>query len=177
MPGLSDTPSKSSITGKAIVGVADAVKDESGRVLGGVGMAYAIDGLMANYIEGIKLGKTGHAFIVSPTGVMIGHPDASLVLQNVGQSAGIAPILGAPSGVMTYVRNGVEKTQAWATVPGWNWKVAITMPPYVATLPVGYAEAAGGASAQAVYAGDDADHRGAFLYGVLDQKDFFDSKR
>jgi len=127
MPGLSDTPSKSSITGKAIVGVADAVKDESGRVLGGVGMAYAIDGLMANYIEGIKLGKTGHAFIVSPTGVMIGHPDASLVLQNVGQSAGIAPILGAPSGVMTYVRNGVEKTQAWATVPGWNWKVAITM--------------------------------------------------
>ena len=56
-------------------------------------------------------------------------------------------------------------------------KVDEVMPPYVATLPVGYAEAAGGASAQAVYAGDDADHRGAFLYGVLDQKDFFDSKR
>ena len=45
------------------------------------------------------------------------------------------------------------------------------------TLAVGYTEAAGGAQAEAVYAGEVADHRGAFLYGVKDQKDFFDSKR
>ena len=51
------------------------------------------------------------------------------------------------------------------------------MPPYVSTLAVGYTEAAGGAQAEAVYAGDEANHRGAFLYGVKDQKEFFDSKR
>lgn len=51
------------------------------------------------------------------------------------------------------------------------------MPPYVATLAVGYTEAVGGAKAEAVYAGDAADHRGAFLYGVKDQKEFFDSRR
>ena len=56
-------------------------------------------------------------------------------------------------------------------------KVDEVMPPYVATLAVGYTEAAGGAQAEAVYAGEVADHRGAFLYGVKDQKDFFDSKR
>ena len=56
-------------------------------------------------------------------------------------------------------------------------KVDEVMPPYVATLAVGYTEAVGGAQAEAVYAGDLADHRGAFLYGVKDQKDFFDSKR
>ena len=56
-------------------------------------------------------------------------------------------------------------------------KVDEVMPPYVATLAVGYTEAVGGAQAEAVYAGDLADHRGAFLYGVNDQKDFFDSKR
>ena len=56
-------------------------------------------------------------------------------------------------------------------------KVDEVMPPYVATLAVGYTEAAGGAKAEAVYAGDVADHRGAFLYGVKDQKDFFDSMR
>ena len=56
-------------------------------------------------------------------------------------------------------------------------KVDEVMPPYVATLAVGYTEAAGGAKAEAVYAGDVADHRGAFLFGVKDQKDFFDSKR
>lgn len=56
-------------------------------------------------------------------------------------------------------------------------KVDEVMPPYVATLAVGYTEAVGGAKAEAVYAGEVADHRGAFLYGVKDQKDFFDSKR
>ena len=56
-------------------------------------------------------------------------------------------------------------------------KVDEVMPPYVATLAVGYTEATGGAKAEAVFAGDVADHRGAFLYGVKDQKDFFDSKR
>ena len=56
-------------------------------------------------------------------------------------------------------------------------KVDAVMPPYVSTLAVGYTEAAGGAKAEAVYAGDEANHRGAFLYGVKDQKEFFDSKR
>ena len=56
-------------------------------------------------------------------------------------------------------------------------KVDEVMPPYVATLAVGYTEAVGGAKAEAVYAGDVADHRGAFLYGVKDQKEFFDSRR
>ena len=56
-------------------------------------------------------------------------------------------------------------------------KVDEVMPPYVSTLAAGYTEAAGGAKAEAVYAGDMADHRGSFLYGVKDQKEFFDSKR
>ena len=126
-PGLSDTPSKSSITGKAIVGVADAVMDESGKVLGGVGMAYAIDGLMENYINNIHLGKTGYPFIVAPTGVMVGHPDSERVLKDVSKEVGIAQVLATPSGVETFTIGGVEKMLAWDLVPGWNWKIVITM--------------------------------------------------
>ena len=126
-PGLSDTPSKSAITGKAIVGVADAIVDDSGKVIGGVGMAYAIDGLMENYINDIHLGKTGYPFIVAPTGVMVGHPDSERVLKDVSKEEGIAKILATPSGVEAFTRGGVEKMLAWAPVPGWNWKVVITM--------------------------------------------------
>ena len=54
-------------------------------------------------------------------------------------------------------------------------KIDEVMPPYVATLPVEYTQTVGGAPAEAVYAGDAADHRGTFLFGVLDQKDWFDS--
>lgn len=51
------------------------------------------------------------------------------------------------------------------------------MPPYIATLPVEYTQILGGAAAEGVCAGDTADHRGAFLFGLRDQKEFFDSLR
>ena len=47
--------------------------------------------------------------------------------------------------------------------------------PYIATLPVQYQETLGGAEATAVYAGDKADHRGTFIFGVNDQKEWFDT--
>ncbi len=53
-------------------------------------------------------------------------------------------------------------------------KIDEVVPPYIATLPVSYQEAVGGATATAVYAGDNADHRGTFIFGMLDQKQWFD---
>lgn len=47
--------------------------------------------------------------------------------------------------------------------------------PYIATLPIAYQDTVGGAAATAVFAGDQADHRGTFIFGVLDQKAWFDS--
>lgn len=49
------------------------------------------------------------------------------------------------------------------------------IPPFIATLPVAYQDTVGGAAATAVFAGDRADHRGTFIFGVLDQKTWFDS--
>ena len=46
--------------------------------------------------------------------------------------------------------------------------------PYIAQLPVAYQETLGGAEATAVFAGDNADHRGTFVFGLKDQKDWFD---
>lgn len=51
------------------------------------------------------------------------------------------------------------------------------MPPYVATLPAAYQEAIGGAETKAVSAGEKADHRGAFVFGLMDQKEWFDGLR
>lgn len=56
-------------------------------------------------------------------------------------------------------------------------KIDEAVPPYVATATVEYQKAVGGASAEAVYAGDNADHRGTFIFGVRDQKAWFDGLR
>lgn len=51
------------------------------------------------------------------------------------------------------------------------------LPPYVATAPVEFQKTLGGAPALAVCAGDAADHRGTFVFGVADQKAWFDQLR
>ncbi|MFP5221793.1 MAG: alpha/beta hydrolase family protein [Acidobacteriota bacterium] len=54
-------------------------------------------------------------------------------------------------------------------------KVDEVVPPYVATLPVEYQKTIGGAESQAVYAGDRANHRGTFVFGLADQVEWFRS--
>jgi hypothetical protein len=56
-------------------------------------------------------------------------------------------------------------------------KVDEVMPPQVATMPVQYQQTLGGAPAEAVYAGDQADHRGTFVFGIRDQRQWFDALR
>lgn len=48
-------------------------------------------------------------------------------------------------------------------------------PVFIGTLPVGYQQVIGGADVTAVDAGPKADHRGVFLYGMKDQREWFDS--
>jgi hypothetical protein len=49
--------------------------------------------------------------------------------------------------------------------------------PYMVNLPVEYQKTLGGARAEAVFAGDKADHRGTFLFAVNHQKQWFDQLR
>lgn len=53
-------------------------------------------------------------------------------------------------------------------------KIDEVVTPYMVNLPVEYEKTLGGAQVEGVYAGDKADHRGTFLFGVLDQKKWFD---
>ena len=49
--------------------------------------------------------------------------------------------------------------------------------PDMVKLPVAYQATMGGAEAQAICAGEKADHRGTFLFAVKDQKQWFDEMR
>jgi hypothetical protein len=48
-------------------------------------------------------------------------------------------------------------------------------PVYIAHLQEKTQEVLGGAATETLYAGDDADHRAIFVYGVINQKPWFDS--
>ncbi len=51
------------------------------------------------------------------------------------------------------------------------------MTPYMVQLPVEYQKSIGGAAAQAINAGEKADHRGTFLFGLKDQLQRFEALR
>ena len=125
--GYSSSPTKSLATGKLIISVAAPILDEAGKVLGGVGMSYAIDGLVDNYVESVKIGQTGHPFFLSPKGIVIGHPDDTLLLKDISTEPGIAAMIAAPQGQGTFTRDGREVMLTWTRVPNWNWILGVTM--------------------------------------------------
>ena len=49
--------------------------------------------------------------------------------------------------------------------------------PYMVKLPVEYQQTLGGEQAEAVFAGDSANHRGTFVFAINDQKAWFDGLR
>ena len=53
-------------------------------------------------------------------------------------------------------------------------KIDEVVTPYMVQLPVEYQRELGAAQAQAIFAGEKADHRGTFMFGVRDQKQRFD---
>ncbi len=126
-PGMSSTPTKSLVTGKLIVSVTAPVLDEAGKVVGGVGMSYVLDGLIEDYIDAIGIGKTGAPFILSPKGVVVADRKRELLLTDIASQPGIAAMLGAPSGSGNLMRDGREQRVVWTRVSGWNWIMAFAM--------------------------------------------------
>lgn len=68
----------SRVTGKNVVVIAAAVKDEANRNIGLFAATVLLDTL-TNFVSGINIGKSGYAFIVDSTGMIIAHPNKDLV--------------------------------------------------------------------------------------------------
>jgi methyl-accepting chemotaxis protein len=125
--GFGRAPTKSPATGKLIVSVTAPIVDESGKVIGGVGMSYVLDKLIADYIESTKMGESGHPFILSSTGVIVAHPKRDLLLKDVSEEPGVKAVLSSPKGEGSWVREGKDVKLAWTRVPGWDWVLVFSM--------------------------------------------------
>jgi methyl-accepting chemotaxis protein len=120
-------PAKSNATDKLVVSFNVPVRDEAGKVLGVVGMTYPLDRFIERYIEQTRLGATGYPYILSDKGVMVAHPDKTLILKNMAGADGIAPMLEKPEGQGACTIDGKEKEIVWTRIPDWHWSMAFTM--------------------------------------------------
>jgi len=125
--GYGSVPIKSITTGKLIVSVSVPVLDDAGNVIGGVGMSYLLDRLIANYIVSTRVGETGSPYILSPKGIVVAHAKPERLLKDISTESGTAEMLAKPKGDASYVREGKAREAVWTHVPGWDWVLAFGM--------------------------------------------------
>ncbi len=81
------------------------------------------------FIEPIKICKSGFAYIYNKEGMIIAHPDKSLILQldmntlDFGRN-----MLAQKKGVLDYTFKGISKKVAFHPVEEVNWTVAVNVP-------------------------------------------------
>ncbi len=110
-----------------IFGVSAAVRDASGKTVGGLGVFPRWDVFTDNFIDTLRNGKRGYAFALDEKGAIIAHgADKELLLKSLSDLPFIQQALKLKNGDMFYPWQGEEKFMAVATVPATNWTICMT---------------------------------------------------
>jgi len=121
----------SKVTKKPVVPVAAPIRSGAAVVGAYVPILHAefLNALIINE----KIGKSGYAYVVDDTGLIIAHPvEENVFKTNLAELDGTKEftkkMVGGESGVSTYVFRGVAKTAGYAPVKATGWSVGFTLP-------------------------------------------------
>lgn len=85
----------------------------------------------------VKIGKTGHAFVMQGDGLVAIHPDNTIAMNvnlltdtnvAIGQRTLARQMLGGQAGVSSQQINGIGHYYAYAPIPDTNWSLGVTVP-------------------------------------------------
>ena len=120
-------PLVSGASQRKVMAVASPLHDESGKVVGTVYVTIPCKDVTANTIEGVRIGKTGFAYLVDDSGLMLAHPDANLIQTFDTRTTDWGrQVLSKPEGSLEYVTSkGVRRELNFRhdTESGW---IAVT---------------------------------------------------
>ncbi len=117
-------------TGHPVFGVTAPIMTRDGKWLGGVVGAVKTDFLVRR-ISSEKLGRTGYAFMIDRTGVVVAHPDKSAILEaritdEPGLEVTARRMLGGETGTEEYTFRGTAKVVGFAPVELTGWSIGVT---------------------------------------------------
>lgn len=119
--GLSHTPVKSATSGKLVMSFTVPVKDDTGKIVGGVGLTNTMDGFISHNITSVKIGKSGYPYILTSQGVIVAHPNNSMLLSDISNHDFVKTILSKPEGSLNYEWEGMLKHAIWKRIPELGW--------------------------------------------------------
>lgn len=120
-----------SSTGEIILSAATPVYDEGGNVLGAAGMDISLDHV-TEVLSGYTIGSNGYVWLVSSDGMLIYHPNAELVQQNIADvnvSANVVnAIMNQTTEFLKYKADGTTKYGSVQLVGETGYLVVSNMP-------------------------------------------------
>lgn len=122
------------VTKKMAVSVAMPYKNTTGQVRGFISQDILLNTLVDN-VQSTKFRGEGYAYLLDANGLMLAHPDQSLLSKNVFEedslkylSASFKEILSKEQGFTNYVRDGQTMLVIYKKIPSTGWTMAITVP-------------------------------------------------
>ncbi len=109
--------------------VVSAPVDISGKTGGVVYAVVDLAAFTSKFFSSIKVGRSGYAYIVNRRGVVLSHPDRSLIMKlDISKFDFGKEILEKKEGVIRYEYDGVKKIVAFEADPLTGWIIAVTAP-------------------------------------------------
>ncbi|MDD3312963.1 methyl-accepting chemotaxis protein [Pseudodesulfovibrio sp.] len=103
------------------------IKSMSGDVVGGIVLFASWDAYIRQFVEHVKIGRTGYGFVLDREGRFIHHPDAKLFGKSAEGLDFISQALAEKKTEVRYDWNGQEKLMAIATDPFSGWTVCMSV--------------------------------------------------
>jgi len=107
--------------------VSRAIKDESGKTIGGVAVFPKIGVFFDTFVYPLRFGARGYGFALDSKGIFIAHAmDKTLILENFSENAFIADAVRIKNGFLQYTWKGENKVMAFATAPRTDWTICMS---------------------------------------------------
>ncbi len=128
-------PVISRVDGKPIITVVAPIKKD-GKIMGILGGSVSLENAASSVVK-VKVGETGHAFMIKNDGVVIVHPDAEKIMKanllmdenvDVSLQSAAAKMVRGESGIAHYSDKMIDHYIAYAPVSGTNWSIGVSVP-------------------------------------------------
>lgn len=120
-------PYKDAASGEMMVSISKAVENQ-GQIVGVISMDISLDQLSRN-LSGITISSKGYVFITDSKGIMIAHPDSSLLGGNIATTLSYWKDAQAHSdGHETFFYKGENKFINYTTNKTTGWRVMASLP-------------------------------------------------
>jgi methyl-accepting chemotaxis protein len=117
-------------TGNPVFVIAYGVKEEGGQAIGGVLFSVIdIATFSAQFVDSVKAGDTGYAFMYNAAGLIIAHPDKANILKlNINEFDFGKEMLKKKNGLIDYEFKGIRKKTSFENFDELGWGIAVNVP-------------------------------------------------